>query len=301
MDTNELTHFTNQLCKVITELNKGNFSYRIKTDNNPVTNGIYQALNMFAENLDNKILFFNFLRPNSLYQFTHSYHFIFQSNFTLINYSNSVQEAFPKIQVGNSLLNVIPLKEQDKFHSNFEQLQQTNSNKIVFSLDILTNSKNYNTYATLHKTATDQYILSLARTIIHPEMLSEYAETHTSLVSISKVRPHELECIAQVYDYINSKKFQHIKTIEQFSSLYGINISALQKGFKLLYQDSIYQYYLKQRLEYANDLILNSSTSLKEIAFDSGFTNYSNFFKNYTKYFNRNPNKLRTNKKRKPK
>lgn len=96
----------------------------------------------------------------------------------------------------------------------------------------------------------------------------------------------ETELFVQIKDELESK-VQSPPTITELATSYGINEYKLKYGFKALFDTSIYQYVLNKRLILAKSLLLQSQKSLKEIAYDLGYSSpqhFSNHFKHHYGY-----------------
>ena len=93
--------------------------------------------------------------------------------------------------------------------------------------------------------------------------------------------------LSQALNYINDN-LTTIKDISEISSSVFVTPSYLFRMFKNELKTSPKQYILEKRLLLAQNLILmgKSATATCE---QSGFNDYSNFYKNYVKYFGRSP------------
>ena len=66
----------------------------------------------------------------------------------------------------------------------------------------------------------------------------------------------------------------------------------LSQAFKQVYGISIYNYYQKQRMQKAHELLTSRQFSVKEVSTKLGYTNFSNFVLAFKKQFNENPKSL---------
>ncbi len=78
-------------------------------------------------------------------------------------------------------------------------------------------------------------------------------------------------------------------TIDEFSRLVSMSSTKLKKSFKSMYGDSIYSYYQKQRLQKANELLLDGKYNVKQVAEAIGYNNVSNFTLAYKKQYKKVP------------
>ncbi len=66
----------------------------------------------------------------------------------------------------------------------------------------------------------------------------------------------------------------------------------LSQAFKQVYGISMYNYYQKQRMQKAHELLSAQNLSVKEAAKKLGYTNMSNFILAFKKQFNTEPKNL---------
>ena len=93
--------------------------------------------------------------------------------------------------------------------------------------------------------------------------------------------------LSQALNYINDN-LTSIKDISEISSSIFVTPSYLFRMFKNELKTSPKQYILEKRLLLAQNLILMGK-SATDTCEQSGFNDYSNFYKNYVKYFGRCP------------
>ncbi|MDW3652000.1 MAG: AraC family transcriptional regulator [Bacteroidia bacterium] len=84
-------------------------------------------------------------------------------------------------------------------------------------------------------------------------------------------------------------------TIIELSKLMGINEYKLKRGFKELFGTTIFGYIHAQRMELAKKLLLGSSKSAKEIAYETGYSSPQHFSHAFKKTFGVTPNSVRKN------
>ena len=96
--------------------------------------------------------------------------------------------------------------------------------------------------------------------------------------------PYEKEKIIQAKDILLSD-IQKPPTIPELAKLVSINQCYLKKGFKDIFNNTIFGYIQEQRIIKAKLLLTTTPISIAEIAEQVGFSNSSNFtnaFKNFT-------------------
>lgn len=75
----------------------------------------------------------------------------------------------------------------------------------------------------------------------------------------------------------------------------GINDYHLKKGFKELYNNTIYNYTISKRMEYAKRLLKDREMNVNEVAYVLGYNDSTNFTAAFKKYFGYTPGKLTRN------
>ncbi|MEO1259394.1 MAG: AraC family transcriptional regulator [Bacteroidota bacterium] len=74
-------------------------------------------------------------------------------------------------------------------------------------------------------------------------------------------------------------------TIKELSKKVGINQQALKQGFKRLFNKTIYQYLLEQRMETAKKMMLSQKYPVWEVAEAVGYCNASHFARRFKEHF----------------
>ncbi len=78
-------------------------------------------------------------------------------------------------------------------------------------------------------------------------------------------------------------------TIPQLAKQVGTNQQKLKKGFKAIFDDTIYNYLRTQRLEKARLLLLEGSLNVQEVATHVGYINKSHFARRFKEKFGYSP------------
>lgn len=98
-----------------------------------------------------------------------------------------------------------------------------------------------------------------------------------------------------IMEYIN-KNYSSKITLSILSQKFGCCNATLTKCFKKEYNLSIMSYLCSVRLSKAEEMILKTRKSLKEISGDCGFYDQNYFSKLFTKYYGCSPSDFRTKK-----
>lgn len=90
------------------------------------------------------------------------------------------------------------------------------------------------------------------------------------------LRKYDVEKIKLAKEILISN-IQNPPTIVELSKLVGINQTKLKKGFKKVYEKTIKNFLIDQRLELAQLMLLKEQQSIREVAEEVGYTNTSHF------------------------
>lgn len=106
-----------------------------------------------------------------------------------------------------------------------------------------------------------------------------------------KLTTEDVEILKKVELKLN--KFTAIPpNIEQLAKKYAMSKVRLTQAFKQVYGISIYNYYQKQRMQKAHELLTDGNLSVKQAGKRVGYTNLSNFILAFKKQFNVDPKGL---------
>ncbi|HEY0045155.1 MAG TPA: helix-turn-helix domain-containing protein [Flavobacterium sp.] len=105
-------------------------------------------------------------------------------------------------------------------------------------------------------------------------------------------RQSDAETIQRLYDYIVQNLEEPLPSVKELAKMLGTNEFKLKDGFRHFFNTSIYQLYHEERLKKAHMLIQQTALALKEIAFMSGFNDYTNFAKAFKKRFRYAPSQV---------
>lgn len=98
--------------------------------------------------------------------------------------------------------------------------------------------------------------------------------------------------VKKVQDHINNNYKEEIR-LNTLSDLVGMSPVAFSKFFKLRTGINISEYIIKMRIGFASNQLLNTTNSISEICFDSGFNNLSNFNRMFKKLKGCSPKEFR--------
>lgn len=112
---------------------------------------------------------------------------------------------------------------------------------------------------------------------------------HFELVGLN---PYELQKIKEIPPMLMDQLFE-LPSLMELSKMLVISPKKLSKGFKLVYGDTIFSYHRKLALNRAGSMLLHTDKPIQEIAYDSGYSNPSNFCAAFKKNYGMTPLKYR--------
>ena len=84
-----------------------------------------------------------------------------------------------------------------------------------------------------------------------------------------------------------------LPSIDNIAKQVALSPSTLKRHFKLMFQKSIYEYYLDQKMELAMRMLQEKPLSVNEVAATMGYEKSSNFIEMFKKHFGISPGSLR--------
>lgn len=103
----------------------------------------------------------------------------------------------------------------------------------------------------------------------------------------------ELEQVARA-EKILWKHLQKPITVEELARFVGINRYKLNRNFKQVYNEPIFSYLTRIRMENAKIMLVNKSMNVSEVAYAVGYKNPQHFTVAFKKYFDQVPSKFKT-------
>ncbi|MCI4667552.1 MAG: AraC family transcriptional regulator [Bacteroidia bacterium] len=105
----------------------------------------------------------------------------------------------------------------------------------------------------------------------------------------TKLNHKDIERQFMVKEILLEHIFGQAPTIDQLAQKLGVSPSKLKSDFKSLFGSSIYQYYLKQKMEIARKLLAEKKGTVSEIGYQLGYSNISQFSSQFKKHFGQSP------------
>lgn len=99
---------------------------------------------------------------------------------------------------------------------------------------------------------------------------------------------YEVERIREIKDHLE-KNIDTPLPIAALARMVGMNGTKLKRGFKQLFNATIFEFVINLRMEKAVELLQQSNISIQEIAFQTGYSNVSNFTNAFKRKFGQSP------------
>jgi AraC-like DNA-binding protein len=276
--------------QMLFEMATGNLSFRIfTTDQNDEVTKLSVMLNTTAEKMELLISELGYINPPYKQQSSVQATIILDNTFTIKNFSAELPSilgykpekllklSFHEILAKQSLPlweAIMPEAVSDKkVHTTVQFLFITPTQHLVPS------------YCTFSRQLYNNAIVVSSVTTIHQNILPETRSIDQHLL--------DLTLIQNVQDYILNHIEDPLPSTKELSKIFNVNEFKLKDSFRHLFNTSIYQFYTDERLKRAQLLILQTKIPLKEIAFISGYNDYTNFYKAFKKRFSYSPSELK--------
>ncbi|NLR90918.1 helix-turn-helix transcriptional regulator [Flammeovirga agarivorans] len=104
---------------------------------------------------------------------------------------------------------------------------------------------------------------------------------------------YELDCVFKIKDIITTD-IKSKPVVSELAQEYGINLNKLEKVFKHLFKETVYQFYKKARIYKVQDEIKSTNKAFTEIAYDYGYTDVNHMSKNFKKTFGITPSQYKS-------
>lgn len=276
------------------EMATGNHTFRLQLeDKNNELDELMIMLNTVAEKMELLASQLGYINPHYTYQSLVQTTIILDKNFTVKSFSAQVptlleykpdkllELGFHEILSKHS----IPLWELIKAEASGNKT----THETVHFIFITSSQHLIPSYCTVSKLLYSNIIIISSITTI----LQDIAPETTSTVNKLDQTQSDAVLIQNVRTYILNNLETPLPSTNELSKMFNVNEFKLKDSFRYFFNTSIYQFYTDERLKKAHLLILQTSIPLKEIAFISGYNDYTNFYKAFKKRYNYSPSELK--------
>ncbi len=274
------------LYQMLFEMATGNLTFRIKPSNlDDDIDKLSVVLNSVAAEMHSKILNSGFVNPQYSYQNLVQNTYILNKDFVIVSFSPNASRALGYVSDHLRKMGfhkILALQSQPLWNDLQEQAKQNSQLQATVHLLFLTaNQSIIPAFCSVSRLLHSDTVMISTVTTILMDIMAELHSTAPTIVT----KKSEPNTIQNVYEHILKNLEEPLPSTKELSKMFGINEFHLKKGFRYFFNTSIYHFYTEERLKKAHLLIQQSTMPLKEIAFSSGFNEYSNFYKAFKKRF----------------
>ncbi|PJJ07618.1 AraC-like DNA-binding protein [Flavobacterium sp. 1] len=280
--------------QLLFEMAAGNFTLRLQPDtDSKELDELADLLNSAAEKMELLIAALGYIKPHYTYQGLVQFTIILDKTFAIKSFSGHVpillqysadkllEFSFGQIVAKQS----IPLWDAVKA----ETASDPNAPAVVQFIFITSNQQLVPSYCTVSRLLYSNDIIINSITTVLQDMMPET----TANLNMALHHQSDTVLIQNVREYILQNLENQLPTTSELSKIFNVNEFKLKDTFRHFFHTSIYQFYTGERLKKAHLLILQTSIPLKEIAFISGYNDYTNFYKAFKKRFSYPPSDLK--------
>lgn len=130
--------------------------------------------------------------------------------------------------------------------------------------------------------------------LLAEKFLAAFLERDSKRDSVKsrKLKEKDAQALMDVEEILSNINLEKFPSIDVLSKTARMSSTKLKTKFKSVYGMKLYEYYNRNRLEKAKELLQSGKYSVKEVGMDIGFSNLSNFAKAFRKEFGILPNEL---------
>ena len=147
----------------------------------------------------------------------------------------------------------------------------------------------------LYRLQLHNRILQLSEKYLHSFLTkasSSFADGRTWI----KGKERDLEALKSIVRILSDHQLNKFPSIDTLSRAAMMSSTKLKTRFKQIYGMKLYEFYNRNRLEQAREMLKTGTYSVKEVGINIGFSNLSNFAKAFRKEFGLLPKEILKNK-----
>ncbi len=178
------------------------------------------------------------------------------------------------------------------YMSYINQLQERPSPTVTFDAAA---SAEFQMMSELHKETLSNLDNNLqVKSVIHT-LLSGFFDrvVHRSASEVLRHNVFYYDKMLETKRIIVSHTLGVLPGIDSIARQVALSPSTLKRHFKLMFQKSIYEYYLDHKMELAMRMLMEKPLSVNEVAATMGYEKSSNFIEMFKKHFGLSPGSLR--------
>lgn len=285
-----------QLRDKIIELSKGHFNTFLRTSKeHDYLDGIMTLVNMLSENWKERILHIPFVKESKSSNYLQIFSIVTNERLEILHtstYAKDMLQLTDRKLIGVPITDLLAPTNTAELHDACRLLTAKPHKNIKLQLYFihLNLSLHYETH--LQYCADDQQYLFHFIGLRSTETAVPMEKAPSSSNRLLHKSYIDLK-IQEIYDYLNSLEDFKEVSYATLCHKYRINEQQLKTRFKALYNKTVYQHQLELRMLRSKQLVTDTRNPFKNIAAAAGFTDYSNYMRNFKKFFGTSPRELR--------
>ncbi len=218
--------------------------------------------------------------------------FLSSTNYPLkITYSGGTSLQLIGVYFKSSLVRKFLKKDIFHYVSEYSQVRLKDHDKRTISLEENTLLKEIFETDLTHefgRLVLYNRILLLVEKTMHRFLLNELPVSKTK-----RLREKDMDGLKEVEFILSEKELEKFPSINELSRIAFMSSSKLKERFKQVYGMKLYEFYNYNRLLKAKQWIESGEKTVKQAAYQIGFSNPSNFSKAFKKEFGRLPGEIK--------
>ena len=107
-----------------------------------------------------------------------------------------------------------------------------------------------------------------------------------------QIRQEDIYRMMEIEKELMEDYSKNAPTVEELAGKHTMGVSKLKRQFKQIYGKPVFEYYQKNRMTKAKDMLLSGEYTVKEVGYKLGYQNLSNFANAFKKEFSVLPSSL---------
>ncbi|MCM4161595.1 helix-turn-helix domain-containing protein [Antarcticibacterium flavum] len=291
-----------EIFRMIVEVAKGNFAYKIPRSNyRDLIEALSQRLNMMAEDLRENLNHLSYVNPHRNYQHIHNMCFLLDDAQNITGCSPNALKLLNREQeeiIGKAFDTILSRESMPVYNEIRQAINKNELSNSSFQLEYVTGdnllvpAKCFVLRMVDEQGPTGEYTVSFFTTIVQK---SDDTAIHQNGNSKKKMSNWDIKAIQSIHDYISHNFTNPLLSNKELAHMFDINEHKLTYGFKTLFGFTPFKYFTELRLQESKTLIRNTNNSLEDISESIGYTSYPHFSKAFKRRFGYSPIVLKRN------
>ena len=287
---------------MIVSLANGNFSYQIRrTSSNDELEALVALTNMLAEELKETFSHHGFIDPRRSYRYIAKMIFILDEQLQIVYFNNEVPGLLhlkEKEIAGRLFKEILEPESQQEWDNLIGKFTKQRIQRHSIQFDFRTSRDlSLSAYCYVSRLSGNAGHSLYSVVSFQPVLLEDSATENSGLpppeneYSTAAIfsRESDLRLMQEVRDFILDHLSDTIPNIRDLAHHFGTNESKLKEDFRKVFKITPFQFYNRERMNLARELILNTPLPLKSIADMTGFKTYPHFSYAFKKEFGYSP------------